>query len=150
MFHEVCWKGKNPTECGSVTSEEDLLSLETLRGTTIADGEKTASGIDNEADLILSRGAGIFDWWRRDLTKKIFCPHHHAVLSRLGRHWNFYAKQKILGKRKDLACTIPVLPGVEESHEESVFAKKNLHLAKSASEAILEQKEVLVPVGAGE
>ena len=100
--------------------------------------------VDNEADLILSRGDGQFQW--QDFRQNFVCKKHYKEL---GRAWNsrrpFIEKRRV---RVGPKCMMPVI-NQAMSHSNPVLANPRTYITKDYSEALLEIKKVFVPIGTG-
>jgi hypothetical protein len=136
-FMKVPENNKKPSSCGSGPNA-DLLSLKDIADNS---GDYSAIAVDNEADLILSRGDGIFNWRDLALDQIFVCKAHYKEL---GQGWR--RRQPRLTKKTDKLgpkCAMPELENVRK-HEKPTLAKRNTHLTKSESEAILQIKQVFV------
>lgn len=130
---------KNPTKCGSGEGSKLLAMNEVALQT--ADYSEVL--VDNEADLILSRGDGIFHWNTLSLNKIFVCKHHYNLL---GRGWR--RMQRRFKTTTKLKCMVPVIEGAL-NHTENKPREYYSFVSKKESEAILITKGVFIPPGTG-
>lgn len=103
--------------------------------------------VDNEADLVLSRGDGIFHWNDQSLDNMFICKRHYNIL---GRGWSrirpYTGGSK--GRTGLLKCAVPPIPGLEV-HSDPVRAHPYTYITKEESEILLSDKGVFAPLGTG-
>ncbi len=140
MKHPLRSNGVTP--CGIGEGNEILHRLSSLVGNPVPTGR--VYGADNEADLLLSRGAAIFDYTERDLTNMFVCSKHKAELTTAWIRTNtpaFYRKGERVTK-----CAIPAL-GEFLGHPTPVAATARRFITKDQSQAALMLKNVFIPMG---
>lgn len=105
-FLKDAQNNKDPKPCGT-GEDSGLLSLQEL---SQRPAQYSEVEVDNEADLILSRGDGLFDWNELDLSEKFICKKHYK---NLGPEWNrkrpFIGDKK--GKSRSPKCLMPTIQG---------------------------------------
>ena len=102
------------------------------------------SGVDNEADLILSR-AGIFDWRQQPLSQLSLCTNHYNMLSRrFSRHRPTLKR----GPKRFLKCAATDVPAAGIQHPDGKVAN-NHFVTKEQAQVLLEKNGILVHVGDG-
>lgn len=140
-FMKTATTNNNPTPCGSGDAGK-LIALSEI-ATQSAEYAKVV--VDNEADLILSRGDGIFHWRNQALDKVFVCEKHY---NELGRAWNHRLPQKkVNGVQVGAKCNVPEIAGANNHQPRK--AKPGLFVTKEQSEILLATKDVFVPLGTG-
>ncbi len=135
--------------------EGDLSTIQELVQEEIpADSENTATGIVNMADLVLSRGAGVFNWQNQDLTNMYICKKHKTELGKVGRAWKLTWSRIKKGGKRDIKCMMPPnVSGFTEhqrrpAHRPQEESTREIQtISKMESHAILRYKDVLIKVG---
>lgn len=139
-FMKQATRNPDPTPCGT-EQEGYLLSFDEIASD---DASYSDVLVDNEADLILSRGDGIFHWQDQPLHDKYVCKKHYGAL---GRGWA-KARPKRKGKKARLPrCNVPSIDGAQD-HVETVDGSKR-RVSKEESEAVWNVKRTFVPLGTG-
>ena len=113
----------------------------------------TRKGITNLADLLLSRGAGIFDWYHRSLANYHICDRHQQELED-NQPWRSswtYARVTTPKKKKARTGILPCgireeLAGVNHT-EEVVPYYTDTYMDKDQSYALAKRNSVFYPVG---
>lgn len=103
------------------------------------------SGVDNEADLILSR-AGIFDWRQQPLSELSLCKNHYVMLGRRFSRRRPFMKR---GAKLLLKCVAPDIPAAGIQHAAAGRLANNHFVAKEQAQVLLEKNGILVHVGDG-
>ncbi len=136
----------------SKTHEGNLKQLSTLAEQQPFSGELGVSGVQNMADLILSR-TGIYDWELRDLSTTFVCEKHERELGLYGRSLEkSFPQVKLKRGQRQPQCNIPNIDGMTY-HSHAVAAAYGRHnpsvVSKEESMALLKKKHTFVPVGTG-
>lgn len=131
----------------SAEPPEELLKLSSFKDKGIGgiDGVD-GSGIDNEADLILSR-AGIFDWRQQPLKHMHVCKRHYQML---GRRFRETTQRVVVKQKKVFACGAPYITAVADKHPSGTkVPAAHLYVTKEHSQVMMEKQQLLVAVGDG-
>lgn len=142
-FMKYAGRNPHPGEC-NVNKNEPLIPLLDLVPNSAADYSDIP--VDNEADLVLSRGDGLFHWSDLPLDKLHICHKHYHDLGMAWKHNQpkKYKKRTEIGLR----CNVPAIEGAN-SHISPVVAKKYTFVTKEESEALWHIKKTFVPIGTG-
>lgn len=143
-FMREAKNNKDPTPCGTGTNGE-LLSFQDLVQESARYSETNSA---NEADLILARGDGIFNWDdpSMSLNNMFICKKHYKDLGRSWKSKRPYIIKKAI--QEGLKCMVPAIEGAI-SHADPAKAKRDVQISKEESEALLLIKKIFVPLGTG-
>ena len=104
------------------------------------------TGVENEADLILSR-AGIFDWRQQPLSQLSVCNSHYAIL---GRRFSRDRPALKRGSKRILKCAAPDIPDAGLQHAGgTTVAKGGYYITKEQAQVLMEKHGILARVGDG-
>lgn len=141
-FMKNAARNDNPGLCGENGAEAQLHDLADLKNIAFDDTNIFTAGVENEAELILARGSGIFSTLKVNLMETFVCGKH---LQLLGRNQNFEKLKRRKSGKAYLICDFPILPGVN-LHTNPIMASR-LFTSKDQAEALFELKDKLVPIG---
>ncbi len=134
------------TACGA----GDLVQLDTLVMRQLPESVVESMGVHNMADLILSRGAGIFNWEDQDLAQWFVCPKHREELGMYGREWERTWRKINSAIGRVAVCAMPKIEGLFP-HSQPVPAIRTRQrvplVLKQESLALLKFKDILFQVG---
>jgi hypothetical protein len=133
-------KNTNPGDC-TAASRRHEPALQTMAVLATFPADYSEDPVDNEADLLLARGDGIFHWEDyRDVLGNIFvCEKHFFAL---GAEWKKNRPKKAGGNRPK--CNAPEMEGTP-GHQTSVIGDR--FVTKEESEALWAIKRLFVPLG---
>ncbi len=128
----------------------ELVELDTLATRQLPESVVESMGVHNMADLILSRGAGIFNWNDQDLAQWFVCPKHRQELGMYGREWEETWRKTTSASGRVPKCAMPKIEGLF-SHSQPVpgiWKRQRVTLVlKQESQALLKFKDILFQVG---
>jgi hypothetical protein len=138
-FMKHATNNKSPSECGTGKGS----GLKPISDIKLQPADYSEVTVDNEADLILSRGDGLYHWRTLPLEKMFVCERHYNWL---GRGWK--RRQQRFKKTAKLKCMVPQIEGCF-SHNENEPKQYSTYVTKEESEATLVTKRLFIPPGTG-
>ncbi len=131
---------KNQNLCVATGEDKNTEALLLHQNTETT--SQFASGAENMADLILSRGDAEWNWKNLQLDNTFVCKKH---ANELGYQFSKNLPKVRFRSGRKYRCTFPEVDG-KHSHGTTAVAA-HLFLTKTEARAVFERKQKLVPVG---